>query len=191
MEEMNFEEMRNQFAILKEQLDKQEIVSDRLLRETMKVKNKDISYVKKFVYWLTPIGMLLYLPLYFTHLTSLAFVIVTCLMFVAGVVFTYYGHKPVDSRNFMTDDFASVARVMTKYNKQKKQMLFASLPATLPWTAWACYEMVWKHNFPRTFSWGLTISMIIGGVAGGIWGYCVERKGINAAQEIIDDIEKN
>ena len=35
MEEMNFEEMRNQFAILKEQLKKQEIVSDRLLRETM------------------------------------------------------------------------------------------------------------------------------------------------------------
>ena len=38
MEEMNWEEMRNQFAILKEQLAKQEIVSDRLIRETIKVK---------------------------------------------------------------------------------------------------------------------------------------------------------
>ena len=188
---MNFEEMRNQFAIFKEQLAKQEIVSDRLLRETMKAKNKDISYVKKFVYWLTPIGILLYLPLYFTHLTSLAFVIVTCLIFVAGVVFTYYIHKPVDNLNFMTDDFASVARVMTKYNKQKKQMHFAMLPAMLPWFAWACYEIVWKHNFPTTFSWELTISMIIGGVAGGIWELCVERKGTNAAKEIIDEIEKN
>ena len=191
MEEMNFEEMRNQFAILKEQLAKQEIISDHLLRETMKAKNKDISYVKKFVYWLTPIGMLLYLPLYFTHLTSLAFVIVTCLILVAGVVFTYYVHKPVDNLNFMTDDFASVARVMTKYNKQKKQMHYAMLPAMLPWLAWACYEIIWKHNFPETFSWVLTISMLIGGVAGGIWGYCVERKGINAAKEIIDEIEKN
>ena len=32
MEEKNFEELRNQFAILKEQLNKQEIVNDRLLR---------------------------------------------------------------------------------------------------------------------------------------------------------------
>ena len=42
MEEKNFEELRNQFAILKEQLNKQEIVNDRLLRETMKAKKKDI-----------------------------------------------------------------------------------------------------------------------------------------------------
>ena len=70
-------------------------------------------------------------------------------------------------------------------------MHYAMLPAMLPWLVWACYEMVWKHNFPKIISWGLTISMIIGGVAGGIWGYCVERKGINAAQEIIDEIEKN
>ena len=59
------------------------------------------------------------------------------------------------------------------------------------WAAWACYEMVWKHNFPKTFSWVLTISMLIGGIIGGIWGYCVERKGINDAQDIIDEIEKN
>ena len=63
MEEMNFEEMRNQFAILKEQLTKQDIVSDRLFRETMKAKNKDINDVKKFAYWIAPICVILYLPL--------------------------------------------------------------------------------------------------------------------------------
>ena len=46
MEEMNLEEMRSQFAILKEQLTKQEIVSDRLLRETMKAKSNGIRNVK-------------------------------------------------------------------------------------------------------------------------------------------------
>ena len=191
MEEMNLEEIRSQFAILKEQLTKQEIVSDRLFRETMKAKNKDINYVKKFAYWIAPICVILYLPLYFMHQTSLAFIIVTCLMLVACLVCTYYVHKPVDSLNFMTDDFASVARVMTKFNKQKKQILYASLPVMVLWAAWACYEMVWKHDLPKSFSWVLTISMLIGGIVGGIWGYCVERKAMNAAQDIIDEIEKN
>ena len=41
MEEQYFNEMRQQMAALKEQLDKQEIVSDRLIREIMKAKKKD------------------------------------------------------------------------------------------------------------------------------------------------------
>ena len=47
---MNFEEMRNQFAILKDQLNNQEIVSDHLLRNAMKKRNRDISSTKRMVY---------------------------------------------------------------------------------------------------------------------------------------------
>jgi hypothetical protein len=46
MEEQYFNEMRQQMAALKEQLDKQEIVSDRLIREIMKAKKKDINSTK-------------------------------------------------------------------------------------------------------------------------------------------------
>ena len=46
MEEQYFDEMRQQMAALKEQLNKQEIVNDHLIREIMKVKNKDISKTK-------------------------------------------------------------------------------------------------------------------------------------------------
>ena len=46
MEEQYFNEMRQQMAALKEQLDKQEIVSDRLIREIMNAKKKDINSTK-------------------------------------------------------------------------------------------------------------------------------------------------
>ena len=49
MEDMNFNEMRQQMAVLKEQLDKQEIVNDRLIRETMKTKSKDIRSTKNVI----------------------------------------------------------------------------------------------------------------------------------------------
>ena len=50
MEDMHFEELRNQFAILKDQLKKQEIVSDHLLRETMKAKKRNINSTKRMCY---------------------------------------------------------------------------------------------------------------------------------------------
>ena len=50
MEEQYFNEMRQQMAALKEQLDKQEIVSDRLIREIMKAKKKDINSTKNVCY---------------------------------------------------------------------------------------------------------------------------------------------
>ena len=191
MEEMNFEEMRNQFAILKEQLTKQEIVSDRLFRETMKAKNKDINFVKKFGYWGVPIVILLYLPLYINHLTSLAFFIVLCLMLVASTISIYYIHKPVDKLNLMEDDLATVARVMAKFKKQKTQMLYANFPIFIPWAVWACYEIAWKHGPVGINPWILTASMVFGGIIGGIIGIRIERKAMNAAQDIIDEIEKN
>jgi hypothetical protein len=191
MEEMNFEEMRNQFAILKEQLAKQEIISDHLLRETMKAKNKDINLVKRFGYWLVPIVILLYLPLYLTHLTSLAFFIVLCLMMVAGTVSTYYVHKPVDKLNFMEDDLATVARVMAKFKKQQTKGLYMSFAILIPFAAWACYELAWKNGPMGINPWILTASMVFGGIIGGIIGIRIYRKIINTAQEIIDEIEKN
>lgn len=191
MEEMNLEEMRNQFAILKEQLDKQEIVNDRLIRETMKAKNKDISYVKKLAYWAGALCLLCYPFFYFTHITSLTFLIATSLLLIADIVYTYLIHKPVDRLNFMTDDFASVAHTMKKFKKQKMQSLYTELIIFLLWSVWAFYELIWKHENSGINPWTLTIAALLGGVIGGIFGFRQERKAMNAAQEIVDEIEKN
>ncbi len=184
MEEMNLEEMRSQFAILKEQLTKQEIVSDRLLRETMKAKSKVISNLKLSGYVWCSLGLIFIPLLYFTHMTSLAFVIATCLLVVVAIVSTYYLHKPVDKLNFMKDDLATVAHVMAEYRKQFTQKgLIIALLVCILWT------IIWKHL--QTDLWFYIIFALFGGLYGGISGYKDYRKARNAAQEIIDDIEKN
>ena len=189
MEEMNLEEMRSQFAILKEQLTKQEIVSDRLLRETMKAKSKVISNLKLSGYVWCSLGLIFIPLLYFTHMTSLAFVIATCLLVVVAIVSTYYLHKPVDKLNFMKDDLATVAHVMAEYRKQFTQKgLIIALLVCILWTIWFYYE-IWKHL--QTDLWFYIIFALFGGLYGGISGYKDYRKARNAAQEIIDDIEKN
>ena len=192
MEEMNFEEMRNQFAILKEQLAKQEIVSDRLLRETMKAKIKSINNMKKLGYWLVAICLLGYSSFYFTHMTSLAFVIATGLILMIFAVVSYYIYKPVERLNFMEDDLATVARVIAKFKKQSNNFQLYSVLAMLPWIVWYCYDIAWNHTYKGGLNpWVISILIVFGGIIGGVIGYKYHRKVMNTAQEIIDEIEKN
>lgn len=190
MEEMNLEEMRNQYAILKEQLNNQEIVNDRLIRETIKMRGKDINYTKKVVYGCALFCLLIYPLSYYTHMWSLAFAIVTCLMMLFCVAATYYIHKPVENLNLMQDDLATVARVMAKFKKQYDNWLHYVTPALLiPWGIWACYEVGWSHAPEGSNPWIMIIPLLVGALIGGLVGYKYHRKAVNAAQDIINDIE--
>ena len=186
---MNFEELRNQFAILKDQLNKQEIVSDHLLRETMKMKTGGISETKRIVYGGAVLCLIMYPITYFTHMWSLAFTIATCLMMVFCVVATWYIHKPVEQLNFMQDDFATVARVMARFKKQYDDWLHYVTPALIiPWLAWACYEFAWKHAPEGINPLWLCLPLIAAAAIGGLIGYYYHRKAVNAAQDILDEI---
>ncbi|MBR4920669.1 MAG: hypothetical protein IKZ62_05065 [Prevotella sp.] len=188
---MNFEEMRNQFAILKDQLNKQEIVSDHLLRETMKAKKSAINSTKRFEYICVAICLVLYPLLGFDNTINPAFIIATCLMVIVSAVATHYIHKPVDDLNFLRDDFTTVARVMAKFKKQYNQWLYYVTPALIiPWLCWTCYEFAWKNALEGVNPWFMTSALIVGVIIGFLIGYYYHRKAVNAAQEIMDQIEE-
>ena len=187
---MNFEELRTQYATLKNQLKNQEIVSNRLIREVMRSKKKDINSTKIVEYVCVAICILLYPPLYFTGMFSLAFLIATVLMVLICAVATWYIHRPVDKLNFMRDDLATVARVMARFKQQYNQWLYYVTPLILiPWVAWACYEFAWKNAPEGAYPWVMTIALIIGGLVGLAIGLYYHFKAVNAAQDIIDEIE--
>jgi len=62
---------------------------------------------------------------------------------------------------------------------------------TGPWLAWACYEYAWQHSPEGANPWLMSIPLIIGAVVGGLIGYYYHRKAVNAAQDILDEIEAN
>lgn len=192
MENLNFEDLRTQFAILKEQLSKQEIVSDRLLRNAMKEKKNAINYTKKLAFAGAAVALLVYPLSSFAQMWSWAFSIATSLMMIFCIVATYYIHRPVEALNFMKDDFATVARVMAKFKKQYEDWIHYVVPAfIIPWICWACYEMAWKHAPEGSNPWMRTIPVIIGLILGGAIGLKYHRKAVNAAQDIINQIEEN
>ena len=155
----------------------------------MKMKTIGINETKRMVYGCTVFCLIIYPFSYFTHTWSLAFGIATCLMVLFCAVATWYMHKPVEQLNFMRDDFATVAGVMARFKKQYNDWLHYVTPALIiPWLAWACYEFAWK-NAPEGINplW-LCLPLIAGAAIGGVVGYCYHRKAVNAAQDILDEI---
>ena len=191
MEEQYFEEMRLQMAALKGQLDKQEIVSDHLIRKIMKMRTKDINSTKNMCIFAAIIGFIMFPLNSIAHSWSWAFTIATGAMLLFCVIATIYIHRPVEKLNYMTSDLATVARVMAHFKKQYDNWLHYVTPALIiPWLGWACYEFAWK-NCPEGLNplW-MTLPIIIGAAIGGAIGYYYHCKAVNAAKDILEQIEE-
>ena len=191
MEELNFDEMRNQITLLKQKLDRQEIVNDSLLREAMRGKMGAINWTNYQSYICVALGIIFYPVMSWAGVFSNAFVFATCAMMLFCAYGTYYVHRPVDRMDLMTDDLATVAKVMAKFRKQYNQWLFYVTPALLiPWLSWALYEYAWKNAPDGVSHWMLALPILIGAAIGGLIGYHWHCKAVDAADKIIKKIEE-
>lgn len=191
MEELNFDEMRNQITLLKQKLDHEEIVNDHLLRETMRSGKGAINITKRLSYFCAFASIFIYLMLSGTGTFSLAFIIATCIMMLFCAAATHYVHRPVDRMNLMTEDLATVARVMAKFRKQYDQWLHYVTPALLiPWFCWAVYEFAWKNAPEGVNHWMMALPLLIGAAIGLFIGYYFHCKAVDAADNIIKQIEE-
>ena len=189
---MNFDEMRNQIALLKQKLDRQEIVNDSLLREAMRGKMGAINWTKYKSYICVaflpcPLSAFVILGGVFSN----AFVFATCAMMLFCAYGTYYVHRPVDRMDLMTDDLATVAKVMAKFRKQYNQWLYYVTPTLLiPWLGWAMYEYAWKNAPEGVSHWILALPLLVGAAIGLLVGYHWHCKAVDAADNIIRQIEE-
>jgi len=190
MEEKNFDEMRQQISILKNKLDNQEIVSDRLMRETMKVKVTDIDRTERMSYVAAIFCIVLYPLLAVTGILSWMFSIATCLMMLFCIVATIYIHRPIHKTNLMTSDLATVARVMDRFKKQYDGWLYYICPALLiPWLAIFCYDFVQSHSIEGINPIWMCLPLIVGAAIGLIIGLRYHFRAVKAAKSIIEQIE--
>lgn len=190
MEENNFDEMRQQISILKNKLDNQEIVSDRLMRETMKVKVTDIDRTERMSYACGIFCIIIYPLLAVTGTFSWLFSIATCLMMLFCIVATIYIHRPIHKTNLMTSDLATVARVMDRFKKQYDVWLYYICPALIiPWLAICCYDLVRHLPIEDINPFWMCLPVIVGAIVGLIIGLRYHFRAVNAANSIIEQIE--
>lgn len=188
--EMTLDEMRNQIAILRQKLDKEEIVNDRLLRDAMKQKARSIDYTKRRAVQGAILAIVLWIGCAWAGLFSVPLSIVTCLSMVFSIWKTYRIHRPVERMDIMTDDLKTVASVMSTFKKEYDNWIKYYTPTfTIIWVPWACYDYGIRNAPEGVNPFWFALPLLVGAVIGGFIGYRYHKKAVNAAKSIIEQIE--
>ena len=182
------ETMRAQIALLKEKLDKETIVSEKILRDTMRHKARTINtnaWISVAASIFVIIWAVAYIP---KEGFSWWFAGATVLMMLVCDFFTWKYHKDVNAKT-MSGDLLTVAKVMKQLRDNYRKWLKYSIAMIAVWFVWLSIEFCIQLD-----DWRLAvvviIALLIGLAIGGFIGLKMHNSVIRNAEEIIQQIEE-
>ena len=182
------ETMRAQIALLKEKLDKETIVSEKILRDTMRHKARTINtnaWISVAASIFVIIWAVAYIP---KEGFSWWFAGATVLMMLVCDFFTWKYHKDVNAKT-MSGDLLTVAKVMKQLRDNYRKWLKYSIAMIAVWFVWLSIEFCIQLD-----DWRLAvvviIALLIGLAIGGFIGLKMHNAVIRNAEEIIQQIEE-
>ncbi len=190
MEDKDLMEMRSQIALLRQKLEKEQIVSSRLLKETMKTK---MNMINRQGTTEIACGVFCIIIYPFFHLVggfSLAFVVATIVMMLVCIGFTWYYHRPINDELFSRDT-ATVVRIFTTLKRRYQQWIVFFTPAMIiPWFCWFCYEQLHAEYVLEEARPYVLIPSFVGLAIGLLIGFRMHRKVIRNCNEILAQLEE-
>lgn len=186
------EQMRSQIGILKEKLEKQAIVNERHIRNSMKSKMSDINRVIAGSIFAGVFAIPYCTWFFYTQGLSLYFVVATVVMLAVCLGLTISKQVVLKRLDFSKGNLVEVASKLSKIRKHYQEWYKVAIPMLTVWFAWLMYEMI--HTLgtePRVI--GFCCGALVGGLVGGIIGFRINKKVIDKASEIlanIDDLQK-
>ena len=187
-ENFDFENMRQQMTMLKNKLNQQEIVNDRLMRRSMK---NEVNTIARRYYIIMAVGLLMVPYGYWCFVKlgglSIFFWIVTSIFMLVCTGATFYTLRKINDPDMMNRNLVEARKRVASAKKFEANWLFFGIPAVILWFAWFMYESYQVHGdtIDNGFFWG----GCIGGIIGAICGLSLNFKTQRQYQDIIDQIE--
>lgn len=188
MNETQFEDMRQQLNTLKKKLGEQEIVSDRIVRRSMRDQVSNITrryyIIMALCLIMVPYGYWCFVVL--SHLSLTFWIGTSIFMLICGGA-TFYNCQKINDNDMMSRSLLEARKKVASAKKFEADWLKFGIPAVILWISWFFYELL-QNNSDATmegFFWG----GCIGGIIGAICGIKIHLKTQRQYQDIIDQIE--
>ena len=185
--DFELENMRRQMTTLKNKLNEQEIVNERLIRRSMR---NEVNNINRRYYILMAVGILMVPYGYWAFVMlshfSMAFWIATSIFMLICVGATYYNSRKISDPGLMSHSLVEARKKVASAKKFDADWLKFGIPAVILWFAWFVYEVYLQdHDLANGLFWG----GCIGGIIGAICGFKYHFKTQRQYQDIIDQIE--
>ena len=184
-EQQELETLRSQMDILRKKLERENIINEKLMHETMKSKVSTINR-QGWISICAAFFVILWTFSFFNMLST-AFLITTIVFMAADAIATWIIHKQVNERQLMSEDIRTVANKMKTLKKRYQWSTMIELPLVLAWCVWFCYEVIQLTELPWQV---ITIGIAFGAIVGGFIAWRMYRKVIDNCDAIIKQIEE-
>ena len=186
-ENFDLENMRQQMTTLKNKLNQQEIVNDRLIRRSM--RNEVNTITRRYnIVTILAVLMIPYFYWVFVKLSgfSMAFWIGSSIFMLICAVATYYNTSKISDPDMMSHSLLEARKKVASAKKFDADWLKFGIPAVILWFGWFVYEIYLQNqDFVNGLFWGGCVGGIIGAICGIKFHFKTQRQ----YQDIIDQIE--
>ena len=183
------EEMREQIGILKDKLEKQNIVNEQHIRRSMKSKMSSINRTIAG----TIIAGTFALPycswFFWSQDLSKLFIVATAIMLTVCLGLTILQQVRLKNLDFSGSNLVETAEQLSKVKKHYSEWHWVALPMVIIWLGWLMYEMLNKMG-TEPYVFGFCCGAAVGAIIGGIIGFRINRKVIRKTGEILEQIEE-
>ena len=185
------ESLRQQVKMFKERMDQQQIVNDRLLRNSMKSR---VSWIKQTNGWISAFGLLIMPILAFLAHYGLGMqwapVVVLCLALVLEAIFNFWQIHSISASMFATSDLLTVRRQMLTFKRREQLQMLIEVPLLILWGFWAFLTADSREDFQGVMSAGAVIGGCIGLVVAFVL-FFFEIRTLNKTVHELDEFTNN
>mgnify|MGYP003311373895 CR=1 FL=1 len=184
-------EMREQLATLKKQLDTQEIINDRLIKEAMSSK---LSSINRSAVWICVVCLIM-IPLGYLNFQRLghstAFCIATSALFLICFVAIFLSHYRLRKSDIRNGNLITTYTEVARMRKIYKNWHYFSIPIVVVWFGWWEYEIYQNMaHEDLTMMFIISGSGIFGAIIGGIIGLRIHKRTLRTAEDLLHQIEE-
>lgn len=183
------EQMREQICLLKDKLEKQNIVNEQHIRRSMKSKMSSInrtiagtiiagSFALPYCTWF-----------FWSQDLSTLFIVATAIMLTVCLGLTILQQVRLKNLDFSGSNLVETAEQLSKVKKHYSEWHWIALPMVIIWLGWLMYEMINKMG-TEPYVIGFCCGAAVGAIIGGIIGFRINRKVIRKTGEILEQIEE-
>lgn len=192
--DLQLQQMRQQMTELKQQLDKQQIVNEQLLRQSMTSK---MSWIKRYIWLemaLIPILLLILAPIHAMLGLSWWLYGFLAVMLVVDVAADWRINH-VDRNQLLTGNLVEASRRLTLMKKQRAWSFALGILVVIIWIVWFLYELqcasgMQSSDFLNGFAMGGFFGGIIGGVIGLVVAIIIFYKMQRTNDEVLAQIDQ-
>ena len=180
-------EMQEQMQQLREKLDSQKIVNERILKKSCSQTASRLR-LKANLPILFGVAAMLMVPALREFGVSMEFLIFTWVLMLVCIVATILTNRHIPQ---MDRDLVTATQELTRFKKIHAEWIKFAIPMIIVWVGYLCWDLFRNGSgIDPMLRYGFLAGVVAGVILGGLLGFKIRRDQLNAADDLLDQLEE-